>query len=131
MPTVEKTNQYFCFYLYFYTRSHGKDEELLVKTDERWKLNPWSCETLCFITPTIFYCFSAQCVCRERKLKGKEQQLKGFILNTERRVEIEPCCWETNPLSCFPFWCIGLLYDRWTVDFLRQLCCPLCFVFCV
>lgn len=39
-----------------------------------------------------------QCVCGERKLKSKEHQLKGFILNTERRVEIEPCCWETNPL---------------------------------
>lgn len=130
MPTVEKTNQYFCFYLYFNTRRHGKDEELLVKTDEIWKLNPWSCENVCFITLSVFYCFSSVFAEKENS-KVKNTSSRALFWTLKEGWRNKPCCWETNPLSVFPFWCIGLLYDRRTVDFLRRLCCPLCFVFCV
>lgn len=97
-------------------------------------LKVWN--AMCLIALPVFYCFiffpPQSHVCTERKLKGKEQQLKGFILSAERKVEIEPCCWETNPLSSFPFWCIGLPHymNCWRTGPLWRLCCSLGVMFC-
>lgn len=117
--------------LYFYTINLWQRRR--ITSQNRWNMEIKSLKLwnyMCFIVLSVFCYFSKQCVCTERKLKSKEQQLKGFISIAERKVEIELCCWETTPLSVFPFWCIGLPYS-WTVGFFRWLCCPLFIVFCV
>ncbi len=74
--------------------------------------------TLCLLLFFHTVCLHRKKTQKQKKNNNKKNQLqlKGFILSTERNVEIEPCCWKPNPLSGFPFWCIGPPYYWWTVE---------------
>ncbi len=116
-------------------RVSGKER---ITRQNRWdmeikSLKLWN--VICFITLSVIYCFSTQCVCTERKLKSKKKTAaQGLYFERWKKGGDWTLLLGNEPIVRFSIlmhWPSPLPMNCWSIDFLRWLCCPLCIVFCV